>query len=360
MAYATIDKPSSYFNTVLYTGDGASPKSITGVGFKPDFVWSKQRSVAENHNLYDAVRGGANSLRSNLTNAENASSIYGYVSTFDSDGVTYISGGTNNDLNNGSGVTFVNWNWLGANTTVSNTSGSITSTVSANTTSGFSIVTYTGNGTTGATIGHGLGVAPRMIIIKNRVNAYNWIVYHASLGNTGDLKLQSTGAFGIDINDWNNTSPTSSVFTVGNNIAVNNSGNSHVAYCFADVKGFSKFGSYTGNGSADGTFIYLGFKPAFVIFKQTDTTGNWALLDSTRSYHNVANHTLATNLSNAESAFGGGQSVDGAYNKVDIVSNGIKIREASAYNNTSNGSYIYMAFAENPFVSSTGIPTTAR
>ena len=353
MAFATINKGSSYFNTVLYTGNGASPRSITGVGFKPDFVWSKSRSTAENHNLYDAVRGGANSLRSNLSNAENVSSIYGYVSTFDSDGVTYISGGTNNDLNNGNGVTFVNWNWLGANSTTSNTSGTITSTVSANTTAGFSIVTYTGNGTSGATVGHGLGVAPSMIILKSRSNGgAQWAVYHQSLGNTKALQLDATNAAGTSAAYWNNTSPTSTVFSLGNGTDPNQNTGTYVAYCFAEVKGYSKFGSYTGNGNADGTFVYTGFKPAFVMRKRTDTTADWRMDDSKRDGYNVIPFTLFPNLVNEETTNSG-------YN-VDLLSNGFKSRATSVNQNASGGTYIYMAFAQNPFVLTDGTPVTAR
>jgi hypothetical protein len=349
----TIDKPSKYFNTVLYTGDGTSPRSITGVGFKPDLVWSKSRSTAENHNLYDAVRGGTQGLRSNLTNAETSSNIYGYVSTFDSDGVTYISGGTNNDLNNGSGVTFVNWNWLGANTSgSSNTSGTITSTVSANTTSGFSIVSYTGNGTSGATIGHGLGVTPKMFIIKARGASVNWRVYHSSIGNTAGLALNTTGGSDTNSGFFNNTSPTSTVFTVGDGSTVNTSSGTYIAYCFADVKGFSKFGSYTGNGNANGTFIYTGFRPSFFLIKNTTTAGNgWHIFDNKRIGFNTSNYQLTPSGSDAE---------DTTTGYTDILSNGFKMRSTNDFNNKSGDTYIYMAFSENPFVSSKGVPVCAR
>ena len=350
MSFSNIDKPSKYFNTVLYTGTGASPKSITGVGFKPDFVWSKSRSTAENHNLYDAVRGGTQGLRSNLTNAETSSNIYGYVSTFDSDGVTYISGGTNNDLNNGSGVTFVNWNWLGANTTVSNTNGSITSTVSANTTSGFSVVGFTSQSSGSATIGHGLGVAPKMIITKLRDSADNWRVYHASLGNTNQMRLNLSDAVQSAPNSWNSTSPTSSVFTLGTTFA---GSYSMIAYCFAEVKGYSKFGSYTGNGSTDGTFVYTGFKPAFVIYKDNNagTTNDWVMIDNKRSGYNSSNYRLFPNWNGAENT---------TTSIIDFLSNGFKFRESDTSSNGSGRPYIYMAFAENPFTSSKGLPCTAR
>jgi hypothetical protein len=352
MAYTTINKGSSYFNTVLYTGDGASPKSITGVGFKPDFVWSKSRSIVENHNLYDAVRGGTQGLRSNSDAAETSSNIYGYVSTFNSDGVTYISGGTNNDLNNGSGVTFVNWNWLGANTTASNTSGSITSTVSANTTAGFSVVTYTGTGSA-ATVGHGLGVAPSMIFLKVRSATDAWIVYSKSLGNTKIMVLNSSAAEQTRA-DWNNTSPTSSVFSIGTFSNENTNAATYVAYCFAEIKGYSKIGSFVGNGSTDGPFVYTGFKPAFVIQKKSTTgsaNAHWRIIDSTRSTYNVAQDVLFPSLSNSET---------NTETDLDILSNGFKIRNSGIYLNESGITYIYMAFASNPFVTSTQIPTTAR
>ena len=348
--YTTIKKPSDYFNTVLYTGNG-STQSISGINFRPDLVWIKKRSATSDHMWHDIARGVTNAIRSNTTGAENSQS--NYLTAFDSDGFTV---GSSNDVNT-NGSTFASWNWLASNTTVSNTDGSITSTVSANTTSGFSIVSYTGTGST-ATVGHGLGVTPKMIITKNRSSVETWRPYHVALGAGQALALNDVNATDTDAAYWSNTEPTSSVFTVGTTAGTNGSGNSMIAYCFAEVKGFSKFGSYIGNGNADGTFIYTGFKPAFVIFKKTSAVGNWAMLDSTRSYANVANHTLATNSSNAESSFGGGESVFGASNKVDIVSNGIKIREASDYNNASGATFIYMAFAEEPLVGDN--PATAR
>jgi len=347
---AQINKPTDYFNTVLYTGNG-STQSITGVGFQPDWVWIKARSATRDHNLYDSVRGATKWLDSQQTLAEDT--FTNGLTSFDSDGFSV------GDLikSNNNSETYASWNWLASNTTASNTDGSITSTVSANTTSGFSIVSYTGTGST-ATVGHGLGVTPKMIITKNRSSVETWRPYHVALGAGQALALNDVNATDTDAAYWSNTEPTSSVFTVGTTAGTNGSGNSMIAYCFAEVKGFSKFGSYVGNGNADGTFIYTGFKPAFVIFKKTSAVGNWAMLDSTRSYANVANHTLATNSSNAESSFGGGESVFGASNKVDIVSNGIKIREASDYNNASGATFIYMAFAEEPLVGDN--PATAR
>jgi hypothetical protein len=344
MAYTTINKGSSYFNTVLWTGTG-SAMSITGVGFKPDWVWYKGRSFAYNHGLFDAVRGTTNFLSSNQTNAE--ATVSG-VTAFNSDGFSLgtDAGGV------GSGNTFVAWNWLGANTTASNTSGSITSTVSANPTAGFSVVSYTGTGAN-ATVGHGLGVAPKFIIIKNRsVGGTDWRVGHQSLTWNNEIFLSLTSATNVSSGAWNNTAPTSSVFSLGSGNYGNGSGNSIIAYCFAEVKGYSKFGSYTGNSSSDGTFVYTGFKPAFVMVKNTNygPGTDWYIFDNKRNTYNVENLYLNPNLSAAEAT-----GVD-----TDFLSNGFKLRHSSIAMNNSSYTYIYMAFAENPFVTSGGIPVTAR
>ena len=345
MPYTVVDKGSKYFNTVTWTGTG-STMSITGVGFQPDWVWYKGRSTAYNHGLFDAVRGTSNFLKSNSSDAE--ASVSG-VTAFNSDGFSLGSdaGGVN------SGSTYVAWNWLGANTTVSNTQGSITSTVSANTTAGFSIVSYTGNATSAQTIGHGLGVAPKMIICKNRSVSNSWTTYHASLGATKRVWLDLTNAEDIGgTSIWNNTAPTSTVFSVGNDGAVNGSSALMIAYCFAEIKGYSKFGSYTGNGSTDGTFVYTGFRPEFVLTKASSSTGQWIIHDTARDTFNQANRLLYPSLSNAEE--------NNISDQIDILSNGFKIRATGSAINGSGVTYIYMAFAENPFVSSKGIPTTAR
>jgi len=339
MAYTTIDKPSSYFNTITYTGTGAS-NARTGVGFKPDWVWIKGRSGATDHGIYDAVRGVQKDLGSNLFTAE-TNQTQG-VTAFGTDGFTV---GTLAKLNT-SAATYVAWNWLGANTTVSNTSGTITSTVSANTTSGFSIVTFTYSSGS-PTVGHGLGVAPSMVIVKNRTSTdNNWNTYHKSMGATQAMYLNGTNAATTSSLFWNNTAPTSSVFTVSSNLYSAD----HVAYCFAEVKGFSKFGSYTGNGSTDGTFVYTGFKPAFIIVKRTTAGGIWWLTDNKRSPSNVV--SLATYVQ--------GTTGDDPGTFWDMNSNGFKIRDSGTQTNESGTTFIYMAFAENPFVSSKGIPCTAR
>jgi hypothetical protein len=360
MAYTDIDKPSDYFNTLTYTGDGVSPKSITGVGFQPDFVWLKNRGTTNYYLLQDVIRGvtSTNVLSSNDSTAEPSFTNIGFISSFNSDGFTATSSGGSLAVLNASANNYVAWNWKANGAGVSNTAGDITSTVSASTTSGFSIVSYTGSGTDSDTVGHGLGSAPKMIILKRRDALDNWYVMHTSLSTNNSLNLDTTNAqrstsiltYGVL-----STSPTSSTFSfvagggavpTGN---VNNSGSTYIAYCFADVKGFSKFGSYTGNGSADGPFVYTGFSPAFVMVKRTNTTSDWAIWDTARNTYNVVGDYLLPNTSGAE----------GNVSYIDVLSNGFKIRSSSVFN-TTNDSIIYMAFAENPFVTSTSIPTTAR
>ena len=354
MAYTTIDLPTEYFNTTAYTGDGVVGRNLTTGIFQPDWVWIKSRSDADNHRLVDAVRGATKHLESDNDTAEQTSSN---VTAFTPTGITLSSNGAVN----ANTETYVAWAWLGANSTASNTAGSITSTVSANTTSGFSIVSYTGNGTDNdtATIGHGLGVAPNFIITKCRSEAGGWISSSTSLGwnnvvslNTTDASSAGTQAFGVT-----GVTPSSITFTVsansgGNHTNINNA--TYIAYCFAEKKGFSKFGSYTGNGSADGTFVYTGFKPAFVMVKRTDTSGDWPMVDSGRDPYNVAQYGLYANSTITESGFGSPTPM------YDFNSNGFKIRNTFANTNASGGTYIYMCFAENPFVTSTSIPTTAR
>ena len=348
MAYTDIDKPTDYFETKLYTGNG-STQSISGIGFQPDLVWVKRRNGTQNHVLEDVVRGTTKALYSNLTNAEENQATS--ITSFDSDGFTT---GAFDDTNINTG-TFASWNWLASNTTASNTDGSITSTVSANTTSGFSIVSYTGNGTAGATIGHGLGSIPQVVITKETNGTAWWGGYFAPLGNTKSIYLNQTNSADTSVQFWNNTSPTSSVFTVGNNSISNRAvgGSTYIAYCFAEKKGFSKFGSYTGNGSTDGTFVYTGFKPAFTIIKQSSASGqNWFLTDNKRNEFNAVDKLLYADSSNAE--------VTSGSHPIDFLSNGFKCRGTGAGNNSSGATYIYMAFAENPLVGTNNIPATAR
>jgi hypothetical protein len=338
----TTTQANDYFNTVLYTGNSSS-RTITGVGFQPDFTWIKIRDAIDSHYLFDAVRGKGTTymktLYSNATNAEspgNSTSLDVGVTDFASDGFTFGSGTLNG---NQSPYTFVAWNWKANGAGSTNTAGSITSTVSANTTAGFSVVTYTGNGTA-STVGHGLGVAPSMVIVKQRsASGNNWGVYHASPGATKYLELNTTIAATTGGTPWNNTEPTSTVFTVGTWNAVNANGSTYVAYCFAEVAGYSRIGSYTGNGSTDGTFVYTGFRPAYLLIKRTDTTGDWIVWDAKRNTYNALNSILYPNLSSAEAT--------AASVNIDFLSNGFKLRASSSV--LISGDFIYAAFAESPF-----------
>ena len=343
MAYTTIDKPTDYFNTKLYTGTGSSLAN-TGVGFQPDLTWIKGRSGATEHVLTDSVRGVTKELSSNDTGAEET--VAQGLTAFGSDGFTVGTDGSYNT----SSATYASWNWLASNSTASNTDGSITSTVSANTTSGFSIVSYTGNGST-ATVGHGLGATVDMVIVKDRSRGTeHWVVYHKDLGKDKLLLLSGTDASATSSNYWGTSTPDSSVFGVQSGSTSNNwSGDNFIAYCFAEKKGYSKFGSYTGNGNADGTFVYTGFKPAFVLLKNSTGANGWEMRDNKRPGYNLSSGTLAPNSSDAETTGEG----------IDILSNGFKLRASGNGQNGAN-TYIYMAFAEAPFVNSNGVPCNAR
>ena len=342
MAYTTIDKPTDYFNTVTYSGNGSNNHTITGVGFDADFVWNKIRNGTDDNRLFDKVRGINKYVETNNTGAEVTDAI---LST-NSDGYVLTNAG---EVNSGSG-TYVGWNWKANGAGSSNTDGSIASSVSASTTAGFSIVSYTGTGST-ATIGHGLGSAPLITLIKQRSSggtgsgAWNFITYQID-GSSDELTLNGTGAKA----DRSITAPTSSVFSVDTSDERNDSGQTYICYCFAEKKGYSKFGSYTGNGNADGTFVYTGFRPAFIIFKRTSGTGNWQLLDNKRTGFNPENHTQYPNSNLA----------DQDETDANIFSNGFKLTNTGTDGNGSGSTYIYMAFAESPFVNSNGVPNNAR
>ena len=331
---STIKKGNSYMNTVLYTGNG-STQSITGVGFSPDFIWIKERSSTSNPQIHDSIRG-AYILYTNLTNAEEAD---GGWDSFDADGYSMFGG--NNGINE-SGQTYVSWNWRGSDSSaVSNTDGSITSTVSANPTAGFSIVTYTGTGST-STVGHGLGVAPKIVIVKQRNSTSDWTVYTTAIDGSLDfLYLNLTSAKG----NSGLSLPTSTVFSLGTGTDTNGSGSTYVAYCWAEIAGFSKFTSYTGNGSTDGPFVFTNLKPRFIMIKRTDSTSNWTILDTAREGYNVDNDPLYPNLSDAE----------GTTDLADILSNGFKLRSTDASVNANAGTYIYACFSSNPFKNSTAV-----
>ena len=344
MAYISF-QPSDHFNTKIFTGNG-STQSITGVGFEPSLTWIKNRDHANHNVLFDAVRGGSKVIYANLANAEATASG---VTAFDSDGFTL---GNDSDTNRNTN-SHASWNWLANGQGSSNTDGSINTTyTSANTTSGFSIVKYTGTGSN-ATVGHGLGAVPKMIIIKCLQQTHWWFVYHSAVGNTKKLNLNTTNDSGsASANYWNNTTPTSSVFSVGTETGVNQSGQDYIAYCFAEKKGFSAMGSYTGNGNADGSFIYTGFSPAFVIVKQTNASGeSWKMYDNKRPGYNLVNNWLEPDDSQAEGT---------GSNQIDMVSNGFKARATNTAMNASGSTYIFMAFAEAPLVGSNNIPATAR
>ena len=323
---------------MLYTGNGTS-QSITGLEFSPDLVWLKNRTVAYHHGLYDTVRGATNAIYSSLTNAEGVESG---VSAFGTNGFTVGSSLAFNKVDNA----FVAWNWKAGGTAVSNTDGTITSSVSANPTAGFSVVTYTGNGGTG-TVGHGLGAAPTMVIIKNRSQADGWYVWHQDngAGIFGYLFLNSTDQVRSSYPQFGSTAPSSSLISLTRNTYdwANASSENYVAYCFADVEGYSKMGSYTGNGSTNGPFVYTGFKPAFIMFRSTSLC-NWVIVDAARSTYNVMDDSLYPNTSGSEIT---------TITDVDFLSNGFKWR-ANLPNetNASGQTYIYMAFAENPFKNS--------
>ena len=352
----TVKDGSKYFNTLLWSGDGASSRALTGVGFQPEMTWIKARNQGYSHQLFDAVRGaGGNSLQPNLTAAEGAEGTgNGYLSSFDSDGFT-VDYGTNGFYSNRAGTTYVAWSWDAGGSGSSNTDGTITSTVSANPTAGFSIVSYTGTGSA-ATVGHGLGVAPSFYVVKNRDGAYFWPCYHASLTNaaTTYIGLNETTAEQTGETHWNSTAPTSTVFSVNTQLSVNNSGDKYIAYCFAEVEGYSKFGIFSGNYNADGNFLYTGFTPAFVMLKNAERSGtDWVMVDTARDTYNYAGRTLRANTSADE---------DTRAEKVDILSNGFKLRTTDLSYNGPDGNpgIIYIAFASNPFGGSGVSPATAR
>ena len=362
MAYTTIDDPSAYFQTKTYTGS-AGAQSITFDGnsdLQPDWIWIKERGAVAGHVATDTVRGisasSAPFLQPSATGAEinaNGTVANRTLTSSNTNGFTLGQDAYYTNFNNNSD-TYVAWNWKAGGTASSNTDGSITSNVSASTTSGFSIVSWTGTGSN-ATVGHGLGSTPKMVICKRRDADDAWFSFNATIGAGGQITLNSTAAAGSDGGVlWNSTAPTSSVFSEGTNGGVNASSGTYIAYAFADVKGYSKVGSYTGNGNANGTFVYTGFKPAFVIIKSTDLVKNWLTFDNLRLGYNGTgtNKQLHPNTTGAETSGNG--------TTLDILSNGFKTRTTDSDENGSGNSYIYMAFAESPFTNSSFVPNNAR
>ena len=355
MAYTTIDDPTIYFNTKLYTGNG-STNALTGVGFQPDWVWTKGRGDTYSHMLYDSVRGATKELNSHLTDAE--TTVTNSLTSFNSDGFTLGSFGESND----NSQSYVAWCWKANGSGSSNTNGTInTTSTSANTTAGFSINTYVGNATSNQTIGHGLGAVPHMIISKNRDNTsthYNdWMIYHHSNATANDKKLKLNTSDAVSTtNEWGDTDPTSTVYSVhtSGDGATNDGTDKIVSYVFTGIQGFSKFGSYIGNSSSDGSYIYLGFRPAFIMIKRTNGTQWWIMKDNKRDGVGGGNpnkYLLYPNASDAEETNS---------NAMDFLSNGFKFRESTSGGNNSGGTYIYAAFAESSFVNSKGVPCNAR
>jgi len=347
MAYTTINKSTDYFNTKLYSGNDTNGHAITGVGFQPDWTWIKCRTHTEDHNLYDAVRGAQKSLVPNSTQAEGDYSTV--LQSFNTDGFTVGTSGWVND----NGKTYASWNWKANGQGSSNTDGSINTTyTSVNTTAGFSIVKYTGTDVAGATVGHGLGAVPKMIILKRLVGSgYDWVVYHKD--KTAGLYLNSTGVNNDSSANsiwFNGTAPTSSVFSIGTDGRIGDA-TDFIAYCFAEKTGYSKFGSYTGNGSSSSpTFIYTGFKPKFVIVKNTSQTDDWFMHDDKRDGYNDDNEYL----------FASANYVEGVNtNRIRLLSNGFSVPTTDKSHNVSGNNYIFMAFGQS-LVGSNNVPCTAR
>ena len=348
MAYSSITKPTLHFDTVTWD---TVDTSIDTLSFAPDFAWIKIRDNADSHCGFDTVRGAQKRITLGQTSAESTQSAE--LTAFNSDGYTL---GTGDNVNRASKKA-CSWNWKGGGTAASNSDGTITSSISANTTAGFSIVSYTGNATAGATVGHGLGVTPKMIWVKVRSTTNNWAVYHETMGATKAMYLDGTSAETTD--GWlNNTAPTSSVFTLSGGNYGNTNGNTHIAYCFAEKKGYSKIGSYEGNGNTNGTFIYTGFKPALIIIKNMDATKHWMLYDNKRADEfNPQNERMIIS--------GAFTSYESDTRAIDFLSNGFKMKDNgtdSSSVNVSGNTHIYYAVAESPLVAnvSGGLPTTAR
>ena len=351
MAYTTIDKPTDYFKTVLYTGNDTDNRTISGVGFQPDWVWIKSRSDGYQHYLVDVVRGSTKVLFSDSNSSEQTR--VSAIKSFASDG--YVLG--QEAQVNGNNNTYVSWNWKAGGSASSNSNGSITTSISANQDAGFSIVSYSGNSSNGATIGHGLGAAPKMVIIKKRSDSAQWAVGGTNIDSTfnGYMFLDSTGAIATSDNVFNDTAPSSSVVTLGTTGDSNANGQTYVAYCFAEKQGYSKFGSYIGNGSdtPNGVFVYLGFTPAYILIKATDSN-SWVIVDNKRpADSNPVDSSLAADSTATETT-------GDSNTTFDFLSNGFRTNGNSGNNNSSGQEYVFLAFAFNPFVTSTGVPATAR
>ena len=355
--YTAIDNPELYFQTKLYTGDGNSTQAITLDGsedMQPDLNWIKNRGAANSHVIHDVLRGVGDELSSDSDAAEGTADP---LASFDSDGFTL--GGSGGGIN-GNTETYVSWNWKMGTTTGIAGSPSITpASYSFNATAGQSIIKYVGNGTADATIPHGLSTAPKMVIIKNLTTQEGWVVGHegirgSGLGWTKIMKLNTTAAEVTSSAYFGDVAPSATLVTLGDDGGVNTNTDNYIAYCFSEISGYSKFSSYTGNGSADGPFIYTGFRPAFLIYKPVDQVDNWEMHNSATDTFNPMDTVLYPNLNNAES------DPASTTDRLDFLSNGFKMRTASSDYNGSGNDYIYIAFAEAPFVNSNGVPCNAN
>ena len=354
MAYTTVNKHTDYFNTKIYNGTGSNGNAITGVGFQPDWLWIKDRNYGGNysHRLYDSIRGVNSALSSDNNSAASQYAQYGQLESFDSNGFTVGQGTSNGAAMNDNGDSHVSWNWKAGTTGSGTTTGAGTGkaySYSVNTTAGFSIVKYLGNGTVNHTIPHHLGVAPKMIITKNLDSGVTWIVGHDSITWANILFLDTDASKSDDSNAFNDVAPTSTVWNVGGGNGNNSDNVNYVSYCFAEKTGYSKFGQYVGNSNSNGTFVYCGFKPSLILIKVHDGTNNWHIYDNKREGYNVDNDMLRPNLNSTE------QTDD----DIDILSNGFKLRRSTTAFNGSSNTYIYMAIGQS-LVGSNNIPCTAR
>jgi len=364
MAYTTIDDPSAHHQTKIYTGNGNDGQAYTFDGnsdMQPDWLWVKNRNNTGPYSghIFDSTRGANKSVFPDETNAELTNSAYGYLGAFQSDGFTVTSGSSGDERVNNNNDTYVMWGWKanGGTTTTNTESGdNPAGGYQANTTAGFSIVDWTGTGGAGGLMAHGLGAVPHVIMTKTRSHANAWAVYHhknTDAPETDYLKLDSDAATADNVNRWNDTAPTSTNLVLGDVGGVNGNDQTQIAYVFTEIQGYSKFGSHTGNGDADGPFNYTGFKPAWVMIKETGATGSWHIFDNKKKVGNPSDSILYADLSNVEATSQTG-------NPIDILSNGFKCRGGGNDTNLDGGTYVYMAFAESPFVSSKGVPTTAK
>lgn len=348
-------QPNENNGANIWSGNGTSPRAMTGLGFQPDFTWVKSRDGNWTHTLFDVVRGvGSNKelcISTTAIEGGTNSAASGYVSAFGADGYTLTAGSSNDNFNNDASYTYAGWSWKGGGAGVSNTNGDITSTVSANTAAGFSIVKFTGNATAGQTVGHGLTKAPDFIITKNIAGTNGWYAYLSALGNAYVGYPNTSDQWDSGSTLWNSTSPTTTVFTVGNNSGVNPSSADQIAYCWHSVKGCSKFGTYRGNNSTDGTFVYTGFRPSLIWIKNKGAD-SWFIYDVKRMPVNYQRKTLKCNVDDVEQS--------GTTNEnLDILSNGFKLRYSTGGTNDDTD-YTYMAWAEFPIVSSNDMPGVAR